>query len=48
MDGILSTDYSYVFFLILYFFLVDVKVVEYMGGCHHRANYVFAIIVAIG
>ena len=31
MDGILSTDYCYVFFLFFYFFLVDVEGVECMG-----------------
>jgi len=45
MDGILSTDYCYVFFQFFNFLLVDVEVVECMGGCHHRANYVFAIVV---
>jgi len=45
MDGILSTDYCYVFFQFFNFLLVDVEVVECMGGCPHRANYVFAIVV---
>jgi len=45
MDGILSTDYCDVFFLFFYFLLVDVEVVECIGGGHHQANYMFTIVV---